>query len=127
MCNNLRVPPKAKSTRTRAPVSPPAGMDSWQQSLAETLVNGSPGQLGSSGNVANYIGKLNTLEGFLRQVFGTRGINQILHVIVVFIYVLQSIMHLILLGNFYGGWGGSAKNRVWLLFIKFPLCIYLFF
>ena len=51
------------------------GMEALQQSLAETLANGSPGPSGSSGNVANYMGqmamamgKLGTLEGFLRQV-----------------------------------------------------------
>lgn len=51
------------------------GMDALQQSLAETLANGSPSPSGSSGNVANYMGqmamamgKLGTLEGFLRQV-----------------------------------------------------------
>uniref|UniRef100_A0A7N2M2M4 DOG1 domain-containing protein n=1 Tax=Quercus lobata TaxID=97700 RepID=A0A7N2M2M4_QUELO len=50
------------------------GMEALQQSLAETLANGSPGPSGSSGNVANYMGqmamtmgKLGTLEGFLRQ------------------------------------------------------------
>ncbi|KAF3951170.1 hypothetical protein CMV_023149 [Castanea mollissima] len=45
-------------------------MNAWihcNNPLAETLANGSPGQLGSSGHVANYIGKLGTLEGFLRQ------------------------------------------------------------
>lgn len=52
------------------------GMEALQQSLAETLANGTPGPSGSSGNVANYMGqmamamgKLGTLEGFLRQVF----------------------------------------------------------
>lgn len=51
------------------------GMEALQQSLAETLTNGSPAPSGSSGNVANYMGqmamamgKLGTLEGFLRQV-----------------------------------------------------------
>lgn len=51
------------------------GMEALQQSLAETLTSGSPGPSGSSGNVANYMGqmamamgKLGTLEGFLRQV-----------------------------------------------------------
>ncbi|KAG2683608.1 hypothetical protein I3843_10G039900 [Carya illinoinensis] len=51
------------------------GMEALQQSLAETLANGSPSPSGSSGNVANYMGqmamamgKLGTLEGFLRQV-----------------------------------------------------------
>uniref|UniRef100_A0A7N2M380 Uncharacterized protein n=1 Tax=Quercus lobata TaxID=97700 RepID=A0A7N2M380_QUELO len=50
------------------------GMEALQQPLAETLAKGSPGSSGSSGNVANYIGqmamaigKLGTLEGFLRQ------------------------------------------------------------
>ena len=51
------------------------GMDALQQSLAETLANGTSGPEGSSGNVANYMGqmamamgKLGTLDGFLRQV-----------------------------------------------------------
>lgn len=51
------------------------GMEALQQSLAETLANGSPATEGSSGDVANYMGqmamamgKLGTLEGFLRQV-----------------------------------------------------------
>lgn len=50
------------------------GMEALQQSLAETLA-GSLGPSGSSGNVANYMGqmamamgKLGTLESFLRQV-----------------------------------------------------------
>lgn len=50
------------------------GMEALQQSLAETLA-GSLGPAGSSGNVANYMGqmamamgKLGTLENFLRQV-----------------------------------------------------------
>lgn len=50
------------------------GMEALQQSLAETLA-GSLGPSGSSGNVANYMGqmamamgKLGTLEGFIRQV-----------------------------------------------------------
>ena len=52
------------------------GMEALQQSLAETLSSGSLGSSGSSGNVANYMGqmamamgKLGTLEGFIRQVF----------------------------------------------------------
>uniref|UniRef100_A0A5B7CEK0 Putative transcription factor HBP-1b(C38)-like isoform X3 n=1 Tax=Davidia involucrata TaxID=16924 RepID=A0A5B7CEK0_DAVIN len=55
------------------------GMEQLQQSLAETLANGSPGPSGSSGNVANYMGqmamamgKLGTLEGFLRQADNLR-------------------------------------------------------
>ncbi|KAJ0043847.1 hypothetical protein Pint_18256 [Pistacia integerrima] len=55
------------------------GMDALQQSLAETLANGSPSPSGSSGNVANYMGqmamamgKLGTLEGFLRQVISSK-------------------------------------------------------
>ncbi|KAB1222191.1 TGACG-sequence-specific DNA-binding protein TGA-2.1 [Morella rubra] len=55
------------------------GMDALQQSLAETLANGSPGPSGPSGNVANYMGqmamamgKLGTLEGFLRQADNLR-------------------------------------------------------
>ncbi|KAH0972934.1 hypothetical protein GBA52_025090 [Prunus armeniaca] len=55
------------------------GMEALQQSLAETLASGSPGPSGSSGNVANYMGqmamamgKLGTLEGFLRQADNLR-------------------------------------------------------
>ncbi|XP_059646101.1 transcription factor HBP-1b(c38)-like isoform X2 [Cornus florida] len=55
------------------------GMEALQQSLSETLANGSPGTSGSSGNVANYMGqmamamgKLGTLEGFLHQADNLR-------------------------------------------------------
>lgn len=55
------------------------GMEALQQSLAETLANGSPSPSGTSGNVANYMGqmamamgKLGTLEGFLRQADNLR-------------------------------------------------------
>ncbi|GMH20200.1 hypothetical protein Nepgr_022041 [Nepenthes gracilis] len=55
------------------------GMDTLQQSLAETLASGSPGPSGSSGNMANYMGqmavamgKLGTLEGFHRQADNLR-------------------------------------------------------
>ncbi|KMT15183.1 hypothetical protein BVRB_3g062960 [Beta vulgaris subsp. vulgaris] len=55
------------------------GMEALQQSLAETLANGTAGSTGSSGNVANYMGqmamamgKLGTLEGFLRQADNLR-------------------------------------------------------
>ncbi|EYU45341.1 hypothetical protein ABFS82_06G012900 [Erythranthe guttata] len=54
------------------------GMEALQQSLAETLA-GSLGPSGSSGNVANYMGqmamamgKLGTLEGFIRQADNLR-------------------------------------------------------
>nr|CAD1839950.1 unnamed protein product [Ananas comosus var. bracteatus] len=54
------------------------GMEALQQSLAETLA-GSLGPSGSSGNVANYMGqmamamgKLGTLEKFLRQADNLR-------------------------------------------------------
>ncbi|XP_028557310.1 transcription factor TGA2.2-like isoform X4 [Dendrobium catenatum] len=54
------------------------GMEALQQSLAETLA-GSPGPSSSSGNVANYMGqmamamgKLGTLENFLRQADNLR-------------------------------------------------------
>lgn len=50
------------------------GMESLQQSLADTLSSGTLGS-SSSGNVASYMGqmamamgKLGTLEGFIRQV-----------------------------------------------------------
>jgi len=52
------------------------GMEALQQSLAETLASGTLGPSTSSGNVANYmgqmamaIGKLGTIENFIRQVF----------------------------------------------------------
>ncbi|KAK4762187.1 hypothetical protein SAY87_030071 [Trapa incisa] len=55
------------------------GMEQLQQSLAETLATGAPSSSGSSGNVANYMGqmamamgKLGTLEGFLRQADNLR-------------------------------------------------------
>ncbi|KAI4386568.1 hypothetical protein MLD38_004491 [Melastoma candidum] len=55
------------------------GMDALQQSLAETLANGTPNNTGSSGNVANYMGqmaiamgKLGTLENFLLQADNLR-------------------------------------------------------
>jgi transcription factor TGA len=54
------------------------GMEALQQSLADTLA-GSLGPAGSSGNVANYMGqmamamgKLGTLEGFIRQADNLR-------------------------------------------------------
>ncbi|KAM3333194.1 hypothetical protein ACQJBY_028359 [Aegilops geniculata] len=55
------------------------GMEALQQSLAETLASGSLGPAGSSGNVASYMGqmamamgKLGTLENFLRQADNLR-------------------------------------------------------
>ncbi|XP_062207186.1 transcription factor HBP-1b(c1)-like [Phragmites australis] len=55
------------------------GMEALQQSLAETLASGSLGPAGPSGNVANYMGqmamamgKLGTLENFLRQADNLR-------------------------------------------------------
>ncbi|KAI4339110.1 hypothetical protein MLD38_024084 [Melastoma candidum] len=55
------------------------GMEQLQQSLAETLCSGSLGSSGSSGNVANYMGqmamamgKLGTLDGFIRQADNLR-------------------------------------------------------
>ncbi|KAK4743350.1 hypothetical protein SAY87_001351 [Trapa incisa] len=55
------------------------GMEQLQQSLAETLANGTPSSSGPSGNVANYMGqmamamgKLGALEGFLRQADNLR-------------------------------------------------------
>ncbi|KAG2671905.1 hypothetical protein I3843_13G013700 [Carya illinoinensis] len=55
------------------------GMEALQQSLSETLTSGSLGSSGSSGNVANYMGqmamamgKLGTLEGFIRQADNLR-------------------------------------------------------
>lgn len=66
------------------------GMEALQQSLAETLASGTPGPSGSSGNVANYMGqmamamgKLGTLEGFLRQADNLRQqtLRQLHHVL----------------------------------------------
>uniref|UniRef100_A0A2N9GMW8 DOG1 domain-containing protein n=1 Tax=Fagus sylvatica TaxID=28930 RepID=A0A2N9GMW8_FAGSY len=58
------------------------GMEALQQSMVETLANGSPGPSGSSGNMANYMGqmamamgRLGTLEGYLRQ--GSRKIRDV--------------------------------------------------
>ncbi|KAL9316912.1 hypothetical protein ACSQ67_013429 [Phaseolus vulgaris] len=55
------------------------GMEALQQSLSETLSTGSLGSSGSSGNVANYMGqmamamgKLGTLEGFIKQADNLR-------------------------------------------------------
>ncbi|KAL7599627.1 transcription factor TGA2.2 [Lactuca sativa] len=55
------------------------GMDALQQSLAETLAGSLGSSSGSSGNVANYMGqmamamgKLGTLEGFIRQADNLR-------------------------------------------------------
>lgn len=55
------------------------GMEALQQSLAETLSSTTLGSSGSSGNVANYMGqmamamgKLGTLEGFIRQADNLR-------------------------------------------------------
>ncbi|OEL35694.1 Transcription factor HBP-1b(c1) [Dichanthelium oligosanthes] len=61
------------------------GMEALQQSLAETLASGSLGPVGSSGNVANYMGqmamamgKLGTLENFLRQIISVMYLCNIL-------------------------------------------------
>ena len=71
------------------------GMEALQQSLAETLANGSPGPSGSSGNVANYMGqmamamgKLGTLEGFLRQVIFYYGLIPLAFFLVWFMHSL---------------------------------------
>ncbi|XVF24491.1 hypothetical protein REPUB_Repub13aG0132600 [Reevesia pubescens] len=55
------------------------GMEALQQSLSQTLSTGSLGSSGPSGNVANYMGqmamamgKLGTLEGFIRQADNLR-------------------------------------------------------
>ncbi|MBA0667021.1 hypothetical protein Goklo_000148, partial [Gossypium klotzschianum] len=66
---------KLQQSSQQAEDSLSQGMEALQQSLAETLANGSPSApSGSSGNVANYMGqmamamgKLGTLEGFLLQ------------------------------------------------------------
>lgn len=63
------------------------GMEALQQSLLDTLAAAAPRQSTGSDNVANYMnqmaiamGKLSTLENFLRQVVGN-----ILYVVIVFI------------------------------------------
>ncbi|XP_017619726.1 transcription factor HBP-1b(c38)-like isoform X2 [Gossypium arboreum] len=71
---------KLQQSSQQAEDSLSQGMEALQQSLAETLANGSPSApSGSSGNVANYMGqmamamgKLGTLEGFLLQADNLR-------------------------------------------------------
>ncbi|XP_078173395.1 transcription factor TGA2.3-like [Carex rostrata] len=71
LCNVLQSSQQAEDALSQ-------GMEALQQSLAETLA-GSLGPSGSSGNVANYMGqmamamgKLGTLENFLRQADNLR-------------------------------------------------------
>ncbi|PWZ06090.1 hypothetical protein Zm00014a_033882 [Zea mays] len=79
------------------------GMEALQQSLAETLA-GSLGPSGSSGNVANYMGqmamamgKLGTLENFLRQVNFSDTSNPGKHLVLLFLLltVIGRSCHLI--------------------------------
>lgn len=79
------------------------GMEALQQSLAETLASGSLGPAGSSGNVANYMGqmamamgKLGTLENFLRQVCYENHDTYLFHNIVLSFFLICWI----LLGSF---------------------------
>jgi len=71
------------------------GMEALQQSLAETLASGSLGPAGPSGNVANYMGqmamamgKLGTLENFLRQVCHAKSWTCSFHNIVLSLFSL---------------------------------------
>lgn len=84
------------------------GMEALQQSLAETLA-GSLGPSGSSGNVANYMGqmamamgKLGTLENFLRQVN----------------FLINPVKHLVLLGFCFWLIGRSC-HLIWYIFPAF--------
>ncbi|KAG8372122.1 hypothetical protein BUALT_Bualt12G0033600 [Buddleja alternifolia] len=93
------------------------GMDALQQSLAETLANGSSGPEGSSGNVANYMGqmamamgKLGTLEGFLRQADNLR--QQTLQQMHRILTTRQSARALLLINDYFSRL--RALSALWL-------------
>ncbi|KAK6149057.1 hypothetical protein DH2020_016582 [Rehmannia glutinosa] len=93
------------------------GMDALQQSLAETLANGSSGPEGPSGNVANYMGqmamamgKLGTLEGFLRQADNLR--QQTLQQMHRILTTRQSARALLLINDYFSRL--RALSSLWL-------------
>ncbi|XP_039118099.1 LOW QUALITY PROTEIN: transcription factor TGAL1-like [Dioscorea cayenensis subsp. rotundata] len=93
------------------------GMDALQQSLAETLASGSLGPSGSSGNVANYMGqmamamgKLGTLENFLRQADNLR--QQTLQQMHRILTVRQSARALLAISDYF--FSLRALSSLWL-------------
>nr|WBK39280.1 TGACG-sequence-specific DNA-binding protein TGA-2-like [Saccharum hybrid cultivar] len=92
------------------------GMEALQQSLAETLA-GSLGPSGSSGNVANYMGqmamamgKLGTLENFLRQADNLR--QQTLHQMQRILTIRQAARALLAIHDYFSRL--SALSSLWL-------------
>ncbi|KAK4485530.1 hypothetical protein RD792_008172, partial [Penstemon davidsonii] len=94
------------------------GMEALQQSLAQTLANGTPsGPEGSSGNVATYMGqmamamgKLGTLEGFLRQADNLR--QQTLQQMHRILTTRQSARALLLINDYFSRL--RALSSLWL-------------
>ncbi|KAK3147406.1 hypothetical protein QOZ80_3BG0281950 [Eleusine coracana subsp. coracana] len=92
------------------------GMEALQQSLAETLA-GSLGTPGSSGNVANYMGqmamamgKLGTLENFLRQADNLR--QQTLHQMQRILTIRQAARALLAIHDYFSRL--RALSSLWL-------------
>ncbi|KAL3357380.1 hypothetical protein AABB24_017870 [Solanum stoloniferum] len=92
-------------------------MEAWQQSLEETLAYGSPATEGSSGDVANYMGqmamamgKLGTLEGFLRQADSLR--QQALHQMHRVLTTRQSARALLAISEYFSRL--RALSSIWL-------------
>ncbi|KAH1069741.1 hypothetical protein GLYMA_03G128200v4 [Glycine max] len=82
------------------------GMDALQQSVSETLANGSPSSSGSPGNVANNMGqitmamgKLGTLEGFLLQADNLR--QRTLEVMLQILTTRQSARALLAISDYF--------------------------
>ncbi|XP_022846309.1 TGACG-sequence-specific DNA-binding protein TGA-2.1-like isoform X2 [Olea europaea var. sylvestris] len=93
------------------------GKEALQQSLAETLATGSSGPEGPSGNVANYMGqmamamgKLETLENFLRQADNTR--QQTLQEMHRILTTRQSARALLLMNDYFSRL--RALSSLWL-------------
>jgi len=92
------------------------GMEALQQSLAETLA-GSLGPSGSSGNVANYMGqmamamgKLGTIENFLRQADNLR--QQTLHQMQRILTIRQAARALLAIHDYFSRL--RALSSLWL-------------
>ncbi|KAL3534635.1 hypothetical protein ACH5RR_003096 [Cinchona calisaya] len=93
------------------------GMEALQQSLSETLANGASVPEGSSGNVANYMGqmamamgKLGTLDGFLRQADNLR--QQTLHQMHRILTIRQSARALLTINDYFSRL--RALSSLWL-------------
>ncbi|XWS65468.1 hypothetical protein CRYUN_Cryun05aG0115300 [Craigia yunnanensis] len=93
------------------------GMEALQLSLAETLSTGSSGSSGSSGNMANYMGqmamamgKLGTLEGFIRQADNLR--QQTLHQLHRILTTRQSARALLAIHDYFSRL--RALSSLWL-------------